>query len=349
MKHNYINKRLSLMFGTALLSSVAIAQPTLDSTNNATIIGESMTYYVADSNVTNYSGTNGASAVWNYSNLWGYGTTVDNDVVDASTTTYASDYPNSDIADEMQGSMIIYRNTTADSSWSQGYVLTIPGMGEATITLTDDLKTMEYPFNFMDAFTDDLDGEASVNISPFPVPYSGTVNVEADAYGTINIAGTTFNNVLRVMTSEDSEADASLLGGGIIPIDRLQFDYYDPATSKFPIFRHITMTINGTASSVVYSSVPLPLSDNEIAQSVSMTVAPNPADNAISIQLNSSVGNNANIYIVNAVGQVVLQEQARIVAGNNTIQQDISGLSAGIYFVKVHSGNAISTQKIYVK
>ena len=337
------------MFGAALLSSLAIAQPTLDSTNNATIIGESMTYYVADSSVTNYSGTNGASAVWNYSNLWGYGTTVENDVVDASTTTYASDYPSSDIADEMQGSMIIYRNTTADSSWSQGYVLSIAGMGEAIITLTNDLKTMEYPFDFMDTFTDDVDGEASVGISPFPVPYSGTVTVEADAYGTINIAGTTFNNVLRVMTSEDSEADASLLGGGIIPIDRLQFDYYDPATSKFPIFRHITMTINGTASSVVYSSVPLPLSNNEIAQIVSMTVAPNPADNAIAIQVNSSVGNNANIYIVNAVGQVVMQEQARIVAGNNTIQQDISGLSAGIYFVKVHSGNAISTQKIYVK
>ncbi len=343
-QHLPFNKVLTIMFASALSVS-AYAQPTLNAGNNATVAGDSQTYYIADSNAVDYSSTVGAGVTWDYSALWMYGQTADNDV----TTSTNSDFPSSAIEDDLENSLAIYRNNHADSIVAQGYVLTIPGMGNATVTLNDELRLMEYPFTYGDSFTDDLDGNASVGISPFPIPYSGTVNLEADGHGTLELGGTTFSNVLRVKLSEASVADASAMGAGMIPINRTQYFYYEPNTSKFPIFMHVTMDINGTVSSAAYSSIVLPLNSIEESSFSSVKLSPNPAHNVVNVNLSSVSAGMAQMTVVNSIGKVISTENIQLNKGNNLITRDLTELSSGIYFVKITKGTQNITKKLMVK
>ncbi len=338
------NKLLTGLFVSAF-GLGAYAQPTLNAGNNATIAGESQTYYIADSNAVDYASTTGAGVTWDYSSLWMYGQTADNDVTASSNT----DFPSSAISDNLENSLDIYRNNYADSIVAQGYVLTIPGMGNATVTLTDELRLMEYPFTYGNSFTDDLDGEASVAISPFPVPYSGSIVVEADGYGTLELGTTTFNNVLRVKVSETSSADATLLGAGVIPIIRTQYFYYEPGTSKFPVLMYVTMDINGTVSSAVYSSISLPANNIEENTLSAFNLSPNPANNMVNINVSSETSSSAQMNILSSVGQVISSENVQLNKGNNVIRKNLDGLSSGIYFVRISKGTQNITKKLMVK
>jgi LEA14-like dessication related protein len=52
---------------------------------------------------------------------------------------------------------------------------------------------------------------------------------------------------------------------------------------------------------------------------------------------------------MNAIGQLVKTSKTQGQVGQNSINIDLSGLSAGIYLVNVKVGNATSTKKLIVQ
>jgi hypothetical protein len=74
---------------------------------------------------------------------------------------------------------------------------------------------------------------------------------------------------------------------------------------------------------------------------VSFTVLPNPATNNITISLDKATNNNT-VTILNTIGKVVLQTRFN----GNTKNIDISTLSKGLYYIKLHTTNGITTEKI---
>lgn len=350
MKIFYIKAQL-LTLGAILAGSMAVAQPTLTMANNGTLLGESFTYYIADSNAVNYDLITGPNVTWDYSALLAYGTTADDDVVDPATTPEGSNFPGSAIADNLEGSLIIYRNNMTDSLVSQGYVLTIPGQGDVRVELSNELSLMRYPFTYNDFFTDNFSGDAYVAISPFAIPYTGSVVVEGDGYGTLLLGTNTYTNVLRVLVHETSTADASGLGGGTIPIERLQYYYYEPTVSKFPIFMHVTMIVNGTPSSAVYSrdSLPMITGTNELDLVNAINLYPNPAQNQVTVVIDSKESGAAQIELVNVIGESVLSTSQSLNSGSNQISLDLSNLNTGIYFVNIRNGKHTMTKKLMVK
>jgi subtilisin family serine protease len=74
-------------------------------------------------------------------------------------------------------------------------------------------------------------------------------------------------------------------------------------------------------------------------------VFPNPANESVTVQCHVSSASSAKIIFTNILGEEVVSYQENVNAGNNFLQLNISGLSAGVYFVQVECGGTISSAK----
>lgn len=95
-----------------------------------------------------------------------------------------------------------------------------------------------------------------------------------------------------------------------------------------------------------YYFTTLPLREGEFAQSV--TVYPNPSDGKFRIQLNGYAETEAQVFISNAIGQIVYSE-ARMLSSDVEVIDFALKLAAGTYFIKVISGNEILNQVIVIE
>ncbi|NNM94505.1 MAG: T9SS type A sorting domain-containing protein, partial [Bacteroidia bacterium] len=73
-------------------------------------------------------------------------------------------------------------------------------------------------------------------------------------------------------------------------------------------------------------------------------VYPNPAHNSITLILNEAPGNNATIGITDLTGRVISSSLVNY-SSNKEFTLNISGLAAGVYFVKASSGQAVYNAK----
>lgn len=80
---------------------------------------------------------------------------------------------------------------------------------------------------------------------------------------------------------------------------------------------------------------------NEAANNNLLSINPNPANNFVTISLMAEPTETTTVYIINALGEIVLTE--KVTSSNTTL--NIDNLTSGIYFVKVESKNGSATKK----
>jgi len=112
-------------------------------------------------------------------------------------------------------------------------------------------------------------------------------------------------------------------------------------------FQNTSNANDSVQVSVHYNATPSGIKKNPAAQN-KLDILPNPATNNFSLQFISDVNVNSEIVVQNAVGQVVLSKNYQVNAGKNNVWFDVSGLSKGIYFVNLNTGNATSTKKLVI-
>jgi hypothetical protein len=78
------------------------------------------------------------------------------------------------------------------------------------------------------------------------------------------------------------------------------------------------------------------------------TVSPNPAAYTANLSFKSAVNGTADIIITDGVGNIVMQNKVTVNEGANNKTLDVSKLSNGMYFVKIHSGDKIQVSKIVI-
>lgn len=76
-----------------------------------------------------------------------------------------------------------------------------------------------------------------------------------------------------------------------------------------------------------------------------LNVFPNPASTNLNVRL-KSLGANANLEVYNAIGQVVIPSQK---ISSNEFDLNVSGLTKGVYFLKVNNDNQVSNIKFAVE
>lgn len=91
------------------------------------------------------------------------------------------------------------------------------------------------------------------------------------------------------------------------------------------------------------------VSTNELAEGLDFSVAPNPANDLIYVQLLGEEAEKGSIHLFNTLGQKAsLSVPIQQSSSNNQQTIDISNLASGIYFIQVNLGKRSSIQKIII-
>ena len=100
---------------------------------------------------------------------------------------------------------------------------------------------------------------------------------------------------------------------------------------------------NGCANNALYTqTVSTCTGINELTNSVFNTIVfPNPTAGVLTINTNRTLGNDATVEIMNTIGAIVYKQTVSV--SNLTI--NVSGLSSGVYYLKLISNNTISNAK----
>lgn len=340
----------TLLFASLLFSTVASAQMTL--TNEPTI-GENVTMYLCDSFALNLSGVTGSGVTWDYSSIAGYaGETRVVEVLDATTTAFASDYTGATKAISIGASMMTYFSSTATERSSQGFYFNEPSAGDVKVKLgTDEMLLVNYPFSYGSSLNDAYAGNTEFTFNMFPVNETLTGNIEAaiDGEGTLLLPNAvSLSNVLRYKSADTSYATIQLAGIDVEVI-REQYEYYDYTVQNLPVFIHSTITMNqvggGTLAqfSLVLSKYPTTgyVGINEVSN-VTYSIAPNPATESITIS--GAFEGDANASIADQNGRQVMSSTV----ANGTVLS-LEGLEAGIYFITVSNNGNVTTKKFVKK
>ncbi|MCG8577327.1 MAG: T9SS type A sorting domain-containing protein [Flavobacteriales bacterium] len=308
--------------------------------------GDMRSYYSLDSSASNLASVTGTDVTWDYSNIGGYMMTPnDLNVIDASASAFASDFPSTSLCEEFNNGVQTFFNNVGDDVIVDGFVYQEAGNDFVVRYETDDLIALALPMNVSESYTDAVDGVAII-------PLAGTVNIDGDATvtcdgsGTLNIGSNTYTNVIRIHTLEETSGNA--LGQDIL-ITRESFVYYDlDDANPLPIVRHdrveADLDAGGTYGfQAMYSKDAVTdYVGVEEGETTTLSVYPNPATDVLSI---SFEGTAQELSIFNAAGQVVYTSTA--VQNLETI--DVSAFDAGIYMVQIRTENGLKTEKVTVK
>jgi hypothetical protein len=80
-----------------------------------------------------------------------------------------------------------------------------------------------------------------------------------------------------------------------------------------------------------------------------INISPNPATTFANITFRSNTTAQATVLLFDYSGKQLVNKMVTVAPGDNIIQlNDLSGLSAGLYFVKVKVGETISNQKLLI-
>lgn len=332
----------TLLFSLLTFTFYSTAQMTQA---NEPSIGTLNAMFLCDSFVVDYNGTTGASVIWDYDNIAGYGgQTRDVESIDPANTTYASDFSSSTYAIKIGGNLTTYYSSSATDRKSQGFVFNEASLGDIIATFDgDDEIVATYPFNFGSSLTDAFSGTITYMVA-FSTAATGQAYAEIDGSGTLMLAGNTLNNVLRYKIVDTSYANISFpVNFGDIRFIRRQYEYYDYTVTNLPVLLHSTIIIeqaNGTpiSSQSMILSYYEPLNNvglNETA-AIEFSVYPNPVKDEVHI--NGALSDGATIDILDQGGRVLKTTTNHVIS--------LSELADGMYFVRVNDKGASTSTRI---
>ena len=248
-----------------------------------------------------------------------------------------------------------YKSTTLYQQ--TGYGATINSIG-VPIGFNSKDVLYRFPMNFGD--TDTSPSDFNINIPNLGYYGHDQVRVsEVDGWGTLITPYGTFNT-LRIKSS--------ITGNDTLFLDTLGFGFNFPSpatieykwlgtTKNIPLLQ-ITMTAGSFGgapqiSSVTYrDSVRTLTSISEAGNPIgSMSVFPNPANDWVTISLNSSVDGGATIRLITPDGRIVDNVwKGELYSGNNMMSLNLANhqLASGLYLMELQCAGKVTRTRILV-
>lgn len=339
-------KKLLLLVST-LLSGLSFSQ-SFDATNEP-VIGDTRDFFLCDSFTVNYSAVAGNGVDWDYTEILGiYGETRNVEVIDATTSPFASNFAGATMAITIQNSITSFFNTSAGGRSSQGFLYTEPTFGDVVAAWENDSEiTHTYPMAYNASGTDVFDGTLSFDFNGLPQSptCNGVVYYSVDGQGNLMLpGGNTYANVLRYKLIDTAYTNVFLIGD--LEVIRTQFEYYDIANDRIPLFIHSTIKIQAPGATdplteqsiVLCKDMPdfyLGVNETEV---VSFGLYPNPTTGLVKIE--GEFAGSTSVSVADLNGRIVYTANDV----NTGLEMNLTELEAGIYTVIV-SENGNSSQK----
>jgi hypothetical protein len=350
-----LNSSISLTgFIVLSFASLCMAQPQL-TVDDLPSAGDKKIDYVADSTGIE-PGPAGASVTWDFSTLKRISSmdSISSEVVVASSTPYASDFPAADLATKsVSGSSWAYYSSNSTQAALIGVVVS---NGSTTVKqkYSDPQIIIKVPFSYNQSMTDAY--EASYDASGVTIYRTGTSTATADAYGTLIMPHRTYTNVLRVKNVSSTKDSFDFFGDWFITTtDATSYSYISPGrTAALLTIMYVSTTTNGIPSdgtkTVTFNDTdPLASVRKLPALSGKIDLYPNPATENSTIRIDVKENTQVRINICSTLGQSVFAQTAQVKTGTNNVTLPLNGLNSGVYFVNVSDGVNTSTQRLIIK
>lgn len=338
-------KKIYSTFLAALFVGGLNAQ-TLTQANNAPIIGDAFGTRQCDSTAIS-AGANGAGATWNYSTIAIRTATTNYAGVSVATTGSTSAYPSASVAVGVGVNKYSFYSSTAGSLSYWGGNVIIGGQN-AVLSYTSPSCMANYPMSLGSSTTATVGG--SLTILAQNGTFTGTVTASGSGTGTLMLPSATFNNVLKVTTTQNFVGTITL---GSANITMIRYDYFSP-TAKYPMFTIATSTVVSFAGTntetIVTVNTAFSLGVKENQNTVAnLNFYPNPAKGNLNVSFTNPNGENASYEMINAIGQTVKKESLSNEKGQINQNISLEGIESGIYFIKVYVGSSASVKKVTVQ
>jgi len=350
-----MKQALLLIVSVVFVTVLRAQSPTLTSIINYGI-GDKQITLTADTTGIE-PGPAGINQTWDFSKLK-RDSAMDSSIVnyiDPKKTQYSAAFKTANVAGE-----IAYKGGVSYTFYDMTNAA-IDGLGNAGydsstktsngVKFTNALTQLAYPVQY------GYNHAATYNTTPFGnnAAFSrSTYNVNADAFGSMKIRNTQYDSVLRLKVTQ-VVADSIPLGGGsgsFMFYDSItSYEFYCPGkkspiltisyTPKVPYGKRVTFND--------FDHVRLTAIAPEKNENISFSLFPNPAKNLVQISLILNQSSEAEITIVNELGQAVKSLQnIPLMKGANNFNLDLGGMPHGIYFVNLISNGQMSRQKLVV-
>lgn len=294
----------------------------------------------------------GAGQTWNFSSL--ITTTVTNisTYTTVASTPSASAFPGATLAEGDGTGAFNYWKSTATTFELLGFD---DGAG-STVTFTNSAIAAVWPITLGYSNTDAFGGP--VMVTSFSGFSNGNIATNATGTGTVILPGSlTFTNCLQViMTNSLNIQVGTFPSSYTLDIRSKEYQYYS-GTQKFPIItvKYETQTANSIAGPTVQVSSTILINNAVLTgitdmnfDAINYNVYPNPATDAVNIDLKNDKSESVSIVVMNNLGQTVKS----IELGNLTEVNYFLGtadLKSGIYYIKTSIGDKSSTKKLIIQ
>ena len=211
---------------------------------------------------------------------------------------------------------------------------------------------MRYPFAYGDQYADNATGEQFYTDSDYHQKFDLSYTVEADAYGTLLLPGTTLKDVLRVATTQtytyDSYASTVVTYRWYVkshryPVLSLIFGKYSDG---------ILYPIKGAYNPVVEAPELIAKAEKKAEKAgvvTTLNLYPNPFDAVLNVSYTLSAKGYVTIALYNAQGMLVktlLQQNQEEGVYTSTFSTEVQNLPAGMYVVRAEANGGVLAQQV---
>lgn len=319
------------LLSIAIIISAASQAQTLTQANSAPVAGNSYTTYQCDSTGIS-AGASGAGQTWNFSSIIthssiakAYISSVNSNTVYAPADVYVNSTTSPDNS--------YYKSTSSDLKYYGGNFM----ISTFAVSLTYTVPSIKaiYPMSLNTTTSSAVSGSVTLNGSVNGT-FTGNSGVTADATGTLVLAGKTFTDVIRVVTTQVLNASLSI---GTGTVTQLTYDYYSAAAAKAPIFSISTSTIVSFAGTSTQTLVTIlkdypTASINEAQQAnTELNVFPNPSSSFVNF--NTTNVEATKVIAYDLTGKMVVSELIEF----GKAKMNVHTLSNGLYLYTVIGKN----------
>jgi hypothetical protein len=281
----------------------------------------------------------GNNVTWNFTSLQPISPSDTDYYVSPSSVAGASAYVGCTV---VQKSGLL--NTFIKSSTTPTTQTEILGATSSSLSFlfSNSAIAVKYPVSYGSGSTDNIAG--TYTVFTYNGPCTGVITTTADGFGTLNLPGHSYTNVLRIKSVQ-----SLTLNQGIFPVGtgmQTIYEFYH-ASQKFPLltlsynsFGLITSsspTVSGSARGSANSFTVVGLKENTLDANA-ITIYPNPVKDNLNIVINGSVAGK-EIELYDQLGRLVLYS-------DTTNNIDVSTLKSGIYILQIKTDRGIAQKKL---
>lgn len=348
MKKIFTKKIVLLSFGMFLMNISIKAQYALTNSSFAPAVGNTWYAYSADTTGIE-PGVSGANKTWTYNITTTGGLNNLGTYITPSSGTSSGQFPTATIASSDGNGNYGYYNVNSSKMDLLG-VVTSSG---TQIVYSNPQTLYNFPFTYNSSNTDNF--AANYNNGGYSMSRYGSSTSTGDGYGTLIVNGITYSNVLKVKIKQDISDE--YIGLDYITRNIFNTYYFFNASSKNPIIYISYLdsynidpswqdtTFLGSSKQVLISDFAAGI--NNIANSISSEVFPNPVVTKAYVTYQLTVSGKVSFEILNTLGQIVIRtETMQKQTGTNKEEIDLSELPSGSYFVRIITEKGSSVKKI---